>query len=196
MTTITVSTVVAPSGWTLEGTTVRLTTATNSVIIGATAPLGSEKARITGGTAAIDFTSGTAFTVSPTGSTTPTLRVDTTLGRVGLGGITGSIEDVLHVVGNIRTSGASNATPGAWTPGSTHVFAGPAWRWRVPLVGAVTKAELTTVGLAVGGGSTGDVPSPSVPLHAFATNAAAGVQNIFRSRSGSHHPVPSMTKPG
>lgn len=73
------------SGWVDDGSVVRLETAADSVAIGASTLLGTEKLRVTGGTTILDFTSTTAFQVAQTGGGNPALITDTTNRRVGVG---------------------------------------------------------------------------------------------------------------
>jgi hypothetical protein len=73
-----------------------------AVLLGATAQVGTETLRQTGGTTLVDFTSTTALQVTQTGGSTPALVVDTTNTRVGIAATPGAFN--LDVTGTSRIS--------------------------------------------------------------------------------------------
>lgn len=98
----------AAGGWIDDGAIVHTVTATDAVVIGAAALVGTERFRLTGGTALFDFTSTTALQVAQTGGGSPALVVDTTNTRVGIGTAPGAF--TLDVNGNTRVTGKLTVT--------------------------------------------------------------------------------------
>ena len=112
-----------------------------SLLVRATAPVGTEVLRVTAGDSLLDFTSTTALQVTQTGGGTPTLIVDTTNTRVGIGVAPGAF--TLDVAGDTRITGKLTVT-GAIDPTSVLLSGGTALYYEsndgstAPLSGAST----------------------------------------------------------